>query len=297
MRRRRGALALLLCLAAGGAAAQLDRAERRVIFQQRSLYRNVLVIEGGGRRCMTFGRYHGEQTCVLSADPDRMVLSYTRALLAAFYARPQPRRVLVVGLGGGVLPRAVRRLYPDADIDSVELDPAVAAVARSHFGFAPDARSRVFIDDGRVFVRKQRRAGARYDVVLVDAFEKDYIPEHMLSREFLAELKGVLAPHGVVAANTFSHRRLSPHESATYQAVFGPLYQLEMDSGNRILLAGRDGLPALAELRANAARLAPALAPLGVDAPDLAARIGATAPETAARVLTDQFSPANLLLR
>lgn len=297
MKRRRGALALLLCLAAGGAAAQLDRSHSRAIFQQRSLYRNVLVIESHGQRCMTFGRYHGEQTCVLTAEPDRMVLSYTRALLAGFYARPQPRRVLIVGLGGGVLPRAVRRLYPDADIDSVELDPAVAAVARSHFGFAPDARSRVFIDDGRVFVRKQRRAGARYDVVLVDAFEKDYIPEHMLSREFLAELKGVLAPGGVVAANTFAHRRLSRHESATYQAVFGPLYELEMASGNRILLAGRDGLPALAALRANAARMAPALALLGVDATDLAGHIGAVAPETNARVLTDQFSPANLLLR
>lgn len=297
--KRRTALSILAALCAPVAYAETaaGRERRRFIFQQRSLYRNVMVTEGDGRRCMTFGRYHGDQTCIALDDPARMVQSYTQGLMAALFLPRQVRRVLVIGLGGGVLPRTLRALYPEAEIDTVELDPAVAAVARSHFGFVPDPRSRVFIDDGRVFVRKQRRAGPRYDVVLIDAFEKDYIPEHMLTKEFLQEVRSVLAPGGMVGANTFTHTGLARYEAATYQAVFGAMYRVDLDSGNRILLVARDGLPPLAAVRANAARLAPALRPFAVDADDLLARMAPAPVERGVRVLTDQFAPANLLLR
>lgn len=278
-------------------AASYDRSKMRPVYQEKSLYRNILVLEGPEFRCITFGRYHGEQSCIELAQRERLVLPYTQALFAAFYAVPKPRRVLVVGLGGGVVPRAIRKVFPDVEIDSVELDPAVAKVAGSYFGFSGDARSRVHVDDGRLFVRKQVRAGAKFDLVMLDAFEKASIPEHMLTREFLSEVKALLSPGGVVAANTFASGALQRYESATYQAVFGDIFDVGVISGNRIILAGRDGVPSPATMRAQADVLDRSTSILGFTSNDILQNLKQQPTEKRARVLTDQFSPSNLLLQ
>ena len=76
---------------------------------------------------------------------------------------------------------------------------------------------------------------------MLDAYERQYIPEHMLTREFLTEVRSLLTPDGVVAANTFSSSRLYQNESVTYRSVFGPFYNLK--SGNRVILAANGALP------------------------------------------------------
>jgi spermidine synthase len=202
-----------------------------------------------------------------------------------------------VGLGGGVVPRAIRKVFPDVEIDTVELDPAVARVAKSYFGFSGDAHSQVFVDDGRVFIRKQRRAGVKYDIVMLDAFEKTNIPEALLTVEFLREVKSLLNPGGVVAANTFAGGALQRYESATYQAVFGDIFDVDVITGNRIILAGRDGIPSVASMRVQGKALDQDIAVLGFSSDSLLQQIKQQPPEKGVRVLTDQFSPSNLLLQ
>ncbi|MDD2713029.1 MAG: fused MFS/spermidine synthase [Simplicispira sp.] len=292
----------IAALATVGASAAMAQGEQfalpHTVHQQKSLYRNILVVEGEGYRCMKFGRYHARQTCIQIGHPHRLVLNYTKGFFTALYLAPQtPRRVLILGLGGGVMPMALRAVDADMHIDTVELDPAVLAVARSHFGYREDARLHSHIDDARVFVRKQRRKVSTYDLVLLDAFDKDYIPEHLLTREFLQEVRSLLSPKGVLAANTFAAGALARHEAATYQAVFGRLYNVDMQGGNRIMLAGRDGLPALAELQKNAVLWDDRLALLGLSSRDLLARFQLQPSAAGVRVLTDQYSPSNLLLR
>lgn len=285
-------LSLAAFAAAAGAAAPPSE---RLLHRERSLYLNVMVTETADSRCMIFGGRGHRQSCIDLRDRRRLMLPYSQAMFAAFLSNPAPRRVLVIGLGGGMMPSTIHALAPQARIDVVELDPAVLRVAERYFDFRPDARMRVSIDDGRVFVRKQIRSGARYDLVMVDAFDKNYIPEHMLSREFLAQVRGLLAPGGVVATNTFASGPLQRNEIATHQAVYGTLYAVDA-GGNRILLSGRDGLLPAATQRRNAAALAARLAPYGVDTGSLARQVRALPPERDARLLTDQYSPANLLI-
>lgn len=267
----------------------------KVIDQEMSLYRNIVVSEGDGYRCMTFGRFSGRQSCLHLTDPQELVLRYSQGLMSVLYVQPEPQRILVIGLGAGTLPMAFRQLYPDAQIDAVDLDPSVVKIARKYFGFRTDDHLHVYVNDGRMFVRKQGRAGVHYDVIIVDAFDKDYIPEHMLTVEFLAQVKAIMTLHGVLAANTFQGA-LTPYESATYQAVFGSIDAVDSMGGNRIILAGRDGLPGFDSIRATAhaldARLAPAKVTAASILPDLIA-----VPRSSAEPLTDQYSPANLLLK
>jgi spermidine synthase len=202
--------------------------------------------------------------------------------------------ILVIGLGGGSLPRALAKSVPEASIDVVDIDPAVVRVARQYFQFVPGPRTEVFEEDGRVFVRRAIREGRSYDLIMLDAYDHEYIPEHLLTREFLLEVKRLLNAGGVVAANTFSGSRLYDSESVTYRSVFGEFYNLK--SANRVIIVRNGTLPAPASIRQNAFAWAPALRAIDVDAQDMAVRFTTTVDwNVHARVLTDQYSPANLL--
>jgi spermidine synthase len=283
-------LALLCALAAAppGYAAQ--------IHSERSLYRNLFVVQDNDLRCLTFRRAVAteRQTCMRMSQPDYLVFPYTRMMLGAVLVKPDPKRVLIIGLGGGTLPMTLRNLFPELEIDAVEIDPAVTRVAEKFFNFKRDDRLRVHEEDGRVFVKKAIRSGTKYDIVMLDAFEDEYIPEHLSTKEFLLEVKSILTPDGVVAANTFSSNRLYPYESATYENVFGTFYNLKL--GNRIIWAQSGKLNDRANLEASAQRFAPAFEKLGFDPKwllDMASTERDWDRDT--KILTDQFSPSNIL--
>jgi spermidine synthase len=292
MKRIPALFSLLTLLVAGGAQAQL-------IHSEKSLYREVLIYEEDGERCMCFTRQCriGRQSCINLATPKRFALNYTRMMMAGtLFTGPAPDRVLIIGLGGGSIPTALREILPQAQIDLVEIDPAVTRMARKYFNFREDAKMKVTEVDGRVFVKRALRSGEKYDVIMLDAFDHEYIPEHLLTREFLAEVKSLLSPQGVLVGNTFSSSRLYDHESTTYADVFGTFYNLK--SANRVIVARPAGLPTEAQMRARAEQYAPALRNFGVDALSVLPMFSTRADwDTGARVLTDQYSPANLLNR
>ena len=289
-------LLLLLLLATAGTAAQ---AQMSLLHSERSLYREVLVYEEDGTRCMCFTRQCriGRQSCVDPRNPQRFALNYTRMMLAGtLFASEQPRRILIVGLGGGSIPTALRQLLPEAQIDVVEIDPAVTRVARKFFDFRDGPMLRVSEVDGRVYVKRAARQGKQYDVILLDAFDHEYIPEHLLTKEYLTEVKTLLAPQGVLVANTFSSSKLYDHESTTYASVYGPFYNLKRE--NRVIVARLGSLPTEEELLARATRYQAALKTYGVDSIGLLTLFSHRVDwDASARVLTDQYSPANLLNR
>ena len=293
--RAAGALGAALAVLAPSFAPAAVRGER-VLHQERSLYRNMYVTENGDERCLMFRarRGAGRESCMYLSNPDKFVFEYASMMLSAQYLKPNPRSILIIGQGGGTLPSALQELLPNTKIDVVELDAAVDRVARRYFGFKVTPNTRVFIEDGRVFVKRMGRQKAQYDIVMLDAFESDYIPEHMLTQEFLREVRAIMAPGGVLAANTWSTSGLYDHESVTYASVFGSFYNLKM--GNRIILTRLGGLPPMSEIRANAqgweARLAPRGATQNFVLPMMSTRVDWN---TSARVLTDQYSPSNVL--
>jgi spermidine synthase len=293
MKNFRMLLAALALVATPALAAQ------KIIHSERSVYREVLVYEEGGERCMCFTRQCriGRQSCVILAKPRQFALNYARMMMGGtLFTGSAPRRVLIVGLGGGSIPTALREILPDAQIDVVEIDPAVTRVAKQFFAFRDGPKLKVYEVDGRVYVKRAIREGLKYDAIMLDAFDHEYIPEHLLTREFLAEVKSLLTPEGVLVANTFSSSRLYDHESTTYSAVFGSYFNLK--SANRVVVARPAGLPSAAQLRSKATQYELALRSFGVDTNDVLSMFSTEVDwDTKARVLTDQYSPANLLNR
>ena len=270
-----------------------------VIHEERSLYRDITVVQNGPRRCLIFNIHIGDrnQTCVDVNEPEKLVFSYTRMSFAGLLVNSEPERILVAGLGGGSIPMTLTDLFPNAQIDVVEIDQAVYNVAREFFFFEESDRMKVTVADARVFVKRAGIRGRQYDYIVLDAFTGDYIPEHLLTREFLQEVQEILAPDGVLVANTFSTSRFYDHESVTYQNVFGEFFNFKLPySGNRIIISSKQPLPERGELITQAQRFADRLKKYDIPILEYPARMSTAVDwDMSRRVLTDQFSPANLL--
>ena len=271
----------------------------KVVHQERSMYRNILVEDTGNLRCLKFNvkSKKTNQSCFLKSDPNRLVFNYTKLMFSGMIVNPNPSRILIVGLGGGTMSNTLHQLLPNAEIENIEIDPAVIKVARQYFSFFENDKVTSKVVDGRIFIKRALLKKQQYDWIILDAFNGDYIPEHLMTKEFLEEAKTLLSDTGVLTANTFSISDLYDYESSTYQAVFGDFYQVKNKrQENRIILATKQKLPSKAQLKMNVAALGSRLQPYDVNIVNVFNNFTAKQdwPENAP-ILTDQFSPANLL--
>ena len=277
-------------------------AQAKVVHQERSLYRNIIVEDNNDLRCLKFNvkSTKTQQSCYLKSKPNKLVFNYTKLLMTSLLFNNQPKRILIVGLGGGTMSNTLAQLFPQSQIDNIEIDPAVIKVARTYFGFFENDQIKTFDQDGRIFIKRALLKKQKYDWIILDAFNGDYIPEHLLTKEFLQEAKSLLTDEGILSSNTFSLSKLYAHESATYKSVFGDFYQVTNKvNSNRIIIVSKSGFSNNIVDKSNINRLDRQLSKYGVDIKSLYKSIKSTKDKQDwpknTRVLTDQFSPANLL--
>ncbi len=305
--KRAGAVLLLVLCVAGFwqgssfvSAVQIE--VNRLVHEKNSIYQQIYVYQRGSVATLKFGKRSRVpmQSQVDTDDLRRHMLEYTRLAFCGLLYQPQPKRMLVLGLGGGVIPREMRHYYPDLEIDAVEIDGDIPPIAERFFAFAEDDRLKVHVDDGRMFVKKQlRRDGAdKYDIVILDAFNGDYIPFHLMTREFLEEVKGVLTDDGVVIANVFSSSLLFDAEMKTFLAVFGRCQAFIGSSSSNAMLVSPSPAGQTLTIReaVERARQVQKERKLTFNLITIARRLRPDIrPDTRAELLTDDRAPVNWL--
>lgn len=200
-------------------------------------YKVFVVEDDAGIRRLRFELDGVDQSAVKLGDPDQLVFAYQKALGAAVALRPDAKRVLVIGIGGGTFPMYFRKHRPNAVIDAVDIDPVVVQVARDELGFKEDAKLKVHIGDGRKFIEDSQET---WDLVVLDAYGQDNIPMRLATRQFLDAVKRRVAPGGMVAANLWSERANTRYLGMlrTYEAVFPEVHVVApAQSESRIVLA------------------------------------------------------------
>jgi spermidine synthase len=273
-----------------------------VIYKEDSLYQRIFVYKYDSIVTLRFGRQPATQvqSQVNLNNFRQHMLEYTAFSFCGLLYKAEPNSVLVLGLGGGVIPREMHYYFPSAEIDVAEIDPKILQVARKYFGFIEDDKLRVHIDDGRVFIKQQLRKGItkKYDIVILDAFNGDYIPFHLMTKEFLEEVKGVLSDDGVVVANVFSNNRLFDAELKTFLAVFGRCQVFYgVGSTNAMLVSpGPKGRILSIEEAVNQADILQREVGFFFDMPMVAGRLRPLIrPDPSAKILTDDRAPVNRL--
>ncbi len=267
--------------------------DEQTLYEGDSIYHHITIRQIGTERCMIFGRHRDlRQTCIDLTRPDTSVFEYSAMMFAGYLFNPDAKRVCLIGLGGGYIPLVFRKHLPQVSLQTVEVDPHVDKLARQYFGFSVPSGQSLTIDDGRQFLKKSKD---RYDQIWLDAFNSDYIPAHMTTKEFLALVKSRLTEGGIVVQNVFCGNNLYDAQIATIRSVFAKVYVFEgRNSGSCIIVASDKPGVGLAGLRKQAERLGGRIGAI-----DLVAEVGKCKAAPAVKkapILTDDYNPANLLL-
>jgi spermidine synthase len=274
-------------------AAMLKRPDGRIA-RIESEYNDIFITKRRNELTMSFqlkGWDYTESVTNL-ADPDDLPLRYAQAMSTAVIYPQAPKKILMLGLGGGSLSTYLGRFMPDVSIDTVELDRRVIEAAQKYFGLRETGRVRYFEGDGRVFLNRHK---ALYDLILLDAYRGGYVPFHLLTKEFYLLVKQRLAPGGAVASNVHDGSKLYAATVKTLTEVFSKLDLYPTGVGEVIAMANVDGLPDRETLARRAEALQqrygfrfplPRQLERRIDNPQAQARGGT--------LLTDDFAPVNL---
>jgi hypothetical protein len=197
-------------------------------------------------------------------------------LFAVLDRRPAPPRSIgLIGLGVGTLACYAR---PGQTWTFREIDPLIEAIARDqrwfHYLAECGNSPEVVIGDARLTL--QADTGARYDLLVVDAFSSDSVPVHLITREALALYLARLRPNGLVAV----------HVSNRYLDLAPVVARLALDAGAPVRHLSAQGGPDPS--RQSAASLVLIGAP-GTDMTDFA-KDGWDAPPPGTWLWTDQRS-------
>lgn len=210
-----------------------------VIYETESAYNFIQVLDQDGLRFLTVNEGQAYQSVYY---PNTIRLGgYWDLFLLTPYATVQepPRSLLVIGLAAGTVPKQFSLVYPNIQIDGIEIDPEIVRVGRELFDMT-EPNLTVIVDDGRAWLRKSDK---QYDVIVVDAYRQPYVPFHLATVEYYKELKSHLTDRGVIAINaarTPTDPRLVNALAATLNRVFPNVLLLDYpNDANTILLAAQ----------------------------------------------------------
>ncbi len=237
------------------------------------------------------------ESAVDLADPLKLVVPYTRTLYGGLFFQPQPKRVLMIGLGGAGFHRLFAAAYPDSLLQTVELDPKVVELCQERMEFKPTANTPVATMDGRMFVKRNRES---WDWIILDAFRGGFVPPHLKTEEFYRECAARLGDRGVFISNLHATSELYHSDIKTIQAVFPQVVLLATNErGNVIAFAVKYREPVITDPSkwpsASELNRAPFAGRLDLDAIRQEHIPIPMREVNRGRVLTDDFAPVEFL--
>lgn len=250
-------------------------------------YRLLSLNEGQGVHSIyhpTIYRYHGTWDYFLSAP-------YFNANKSA----ADVKSLLVIGLAAGTIPRQYQHVYGDIRMVGIEIDEGIIEAGYDWFGLDLLPSLESIAEDGRLGLNRLQET---FDVIAVDAYKPPYIPWHLTTVEFFAEVRAKLSPDGVLAINvgrTPSDRRLVDALTHVLSRNFASIHAIDVPrSFNTILYATVQ--PTTPEMLAdNLNALDPNAQPLLYDV--MSSTIASIVPTGMSEVLfTDDRAPVETLI-
>ncbi len=237
------AAVLLAVCAVGGVNSRFAFWEQTLLYEGESIYNYLQVRETADSVILSTNVLFGVQS-VMMKDADLTGMYYDYALAAPLLAginETQSAEVLILGLGTGTYAAQCGRYFPQARVTGVEIDERIVQLAQTYFEL-PNAVEAV-VYDGRAYLADSE---ARYDVIMVDAYQDITIPFQMSSVEFFQEVREHLTPNGVMVVNMNMHSdsegAINQYLADTIGHVFPAVYTAEVTgTTNRILLAAEEG--------------------------------------------------------
>ncbi len=108
-----------------------------------------------------------------------------------------PKKLLIVGLGGGTIAKLARKKWPNINMTGVDIDEVIVQLGREYLGLGK-LNVQIEIGDAFDFVFSQKQ---KHDLICVDTYQGSTFPEKFQSDEFLTALKKILEKDGIALFN------------------------------------------------------------------------------------------------
>ena len=167
-------------------------------------------------------------------DPMFLHYSYEKVFgdLATTIAHGDPDLdTLFIGGGGYTMPKFMEVLFPDANLEVVEIDPEVTEVAFEYLALPPDTNIVTYPEDART--KLQELPKGKYEFIVGDAFNDVSVPYHLTTLEFNEMVRGLLSDDGIYAINVVDRMhsgRFLRSVVHTLQRAFPYVYVMRDDS-------------------------------------------------------------------
>lgn len=162
-------------------------------------------------------------------DNEHKQLSYINYINEVFFNPIRhsaiKKDILVIGAGGFMLGGN----DTSNNITYIDIDAELLPIAEEELGLGKLSPNKTFeAVPARAFLTKALQNGQRFDLIVVDVFQgKMTLPEHLVTREFYAQVYDALKPGGIMAGNYFLSPNFSDKLSrtldSTLRSVFGNL--------------------------------------------------------------------------
>lgn len=201
----------------------------------------IEVIDDTLLRSMYFGT-NSRQSCMLHVNPNFLALLYTQAMMVSLLFIDKPESVLMIGLGGGSLAKFLLSHYPECTIDAIEYREKVAKIAHGYFKLPETPRLNIHIADAENKIKEIEKN--KYDLILLDAFDKSRVSPSIAKLDFITACKDRLNNNGVFVINLWSKSEDFKRTFQTISKTFSgnALRYMVKKKGNVIVFASRQNL-------------------------------------------------------
>src|SRR5215218_3548561 len=157
------------------------------------------------------------------ADPTALEFLYTKWIAKVVDSTApsgRPRHAVFVGGGGGTLPRWLLATHPGSHAEMLEVDKELVTLDQERLALKRSPALHVRVGDARTTLHDLPTGSA--DVVVGDAFSGLTVPWHLLTREWIEDIRRVLKPGGMYLLNLIDLRpnKLLKAELATLLPLF-----------------------------------------------------------------------------
>lgn len=200
----------------------------------RNASRSPYIVDEGENKSLYFSD-DAVQSSMRTSDPCFLDLEYTRMMMGFLLFTQSPKRIAMIGLGGGSLAKYCHQ-HLLSEIQIAEINPHVVQL-RNTFAIPKDSdRFKIVLADGAEFIYQNRD----FDVILADGYDRDGLPEGLSTPSFYRNCHRALAPGGIAVFNLvpFSPRFLE--RCGKIFSAFGNCHSFQDWEGlNSVVIATR----------------------------------------------------------
>ncbi|MEO7364423.1 MAG: fused MFS/spermidine synthase [Candidatus Saccharimonadales bacterium] len=159
-----------------------------------------MAYDGRPARVLFSGQQQAAQSGLASDGHPDLLFDYNQRLFE-LASGLEPSRLLMIGGGMFTLPMALLEALPNVQIDAVEIDAGLPAVAAKFFGLQTNPRLTIYIDDGLRYLASSTQ---QYDLIIIDAFTHDIAASDLGDQVSTRHLKKLLNDGGSLAYNNIA---------------------------------------------------------------------------------------------